>query len=111
MPRGPAPDRLASTTWPWRMGSLEDLTDFYNNLKEKNVPIQRVSDHGLALGIYIKDPDGNGIEVYYETPREDWHRQDGLFMAGDRPQGNFPGPWEGDLVPDGVAAVAAANRG
>ena len=40
------------------------------------MPIQRVSDHGLSLGIYIKDPDGNGIEVYYETPREEWHRQD-----------------------------------
>ena len=89
----------------WRMANLEDLADFYNNLKEKNVPIQRVSDHGLSLGIYIKDPDGNGIEVYYETPREDWHRQDSLFMSGDRPQGNFPGPWEADLVPDGVAAL------
>lgn len=26
-------------------------------------------------------------------------------MSGDRPQGNFPGPWEADLVPDGVAAA------
>ena len=49
----------------WRMASLENLSDFYNNLKEKNWPIQRVSDHGLSLGIYIKDPDGNGMEVYY----------------------------------------------
>ncbi len=64
-----------------------------------------VSDHGLSLGIYIKDPDGNGIEVYYETPQEVWHRQDNLFMSGDRPQGNFPGPWEADLVPDGVPAA------
>ena len=89
----------------WRMASLEDLSDFYNNLKEKNWPIQRVSDHGLSLGIYIKDPDGNGIEVYYEKPREEWHRQDNLFMSGGRPQSNFPGPWEADLVPGGVAAA------
>ena len=68
----------------WGMTSLEDLSDFFNNLKEKNSPIQRVSDHGLSLGIYIKDPDGYGIEVYYETPREEWHRQDNLFMSGDR---------------------------
>ena len=26
-------------------------------------------------------------------------------MSGDRPQGNFPGPWEADLAPDGVAAA------
>ena len=89
----------------WRMARLENLSDFYNNLKEKNWPIQRVSDHGLLLGIYIKDPYGNGIEVCYETPREGWHRQDKLFVRGDGPQGNFPGPWGADLVPDGVAAA------
>ena len=60
--------------------------------EEKNGTIQRVSDHGLSLGIYIKDPDGNGIEVYDETPRKEWPRPDNLFMSGDRPQGNFPGP-------------------
>ena len=89
----------------WRMTSLENLSDFYNNLKEKNWPIQRVSDHGLSLGIYIKDPDGNRIEVHYKAPREEWHCHDNLFMSGDRPQGNFPGPWEADPVPDGVAAA------
>ena len=54
----------------WPMASLENLSDFYNNLKEKNWPIHRVSGPGLSLGIYIKDPDGNGIEVCYKTPRE-----------------------------------------
>ncbi len=89
----------------WPMASLENLSDFYSNLKEENWPIQRVSDHGLSQGIYIKDPDGNGIEVYYKTPREEWRRQDNLFMSGDRPQDNFPGQWEADLEPDGVAAA------
>ena len=105
---GPRAGQVGLNHTAWRMASLEDLADFYNNLKEQNVPIQRVSDHGLSLGIYIKDPDGNGIEVYFETPREDWYRQDNLFMSDERPQGHFPGPWEGDLVPD---AVAAAQRG
>ncbi len=73
--------------------------------EEKNGTIQRVSDHGLSLGIYIKDPDGNGIEVYGETPRKEWLRPDNLFMSGDRPQGNFPGPWEAGLAPDGVTAA------
>ena len=50
------------------------------------------------------DADGNGIEVYYETPRSEWYRQEKLFMHGDRPEVNFPGPWEKELQPDGVAA-------
>ena len=104
---GPRAGQVGLNHMAWRMASLEDLTEFYNNLKEKGVKINRVSDHGLSLGIYLQDPDGNGIEVYYETPREQWHRQENIFMSGDRPQGHFPGPWEADLVPDGVAA---ANR-
>jgi catechol 2,3-dioxygenase len=86
------------------MDTLADLEDFYNNLGEKGVEIKRVSNHSLSLGIYIEDPDGNGIEVYYETPRSEWYRQEKLFMHGDRPEVSFPGPWEKDLVPDGVSA-------
>jgi len=41
-------------------------------MKEKNIEIERVSDHGHALGIYIRDPDGNGIEVSYEMPSSEW---------------------------------------
>jgi catechol 2,3-dioxygenase len=100
---GPQSGQVGLNHMAWRMGSLKDLEDFYNNLEAKNVPIARVSDHGLSLGIYLHDPDGNGIEVYYETPRDQWHRQDNIFMSGDRPQGNFPGPWEKHLVPDSVA--------
>ena len=102
---GPQGGQVGLNHMAWYMESLEDLEELYHRVKEKNIPIERVSDHGLSLGIYIKDPDGNGIEVYYETPREEWHRQDNLFMSGDRPQGNFPGPWEADLKPDGVAAL------
>ena len=58
----------------------------------------------MSLGIYLEDPDGNGIECYYEMPRSEWYRQEKLFMHGDRPMGTFPGPWEKDLVPDGVSA-------
>ena len=90
----------------WRMENLDDLANFYNNLNEKGVEIKRVSNHGLSLGIYLEDPDGNGIECYYEMPRSEWYRQEKLFMHGDRPMGTFPGPWEKDLVPDGVSAKA-----
>ena len=77
----------------WRVDSLDTLKEFYNRLKEKGVE-NKPADHGISLGIYFNDPDGNGIEVYYETPRSQWYRNDNVFMSSDRPRGQFPGPWD-----------------
>ena len=88
----------------WRMSSLEDLKEFYNRLKEKQVPIDGVGDHGLSLGIYFHDPDGNGIEVYYESARSEWYREERIFLTDDRPKGNFPGPWDEVLLKEQAAA-------
>jgi catechol 2,3-dioxygenase len=89
----------------WRMESLDDLKEVYSRLKEKNVPIDHVSDHGISLGIYFHDPDGNGIEVYYELPRDKWFREERIFLHKDRPRGHFPGPWDEHLA----QAMAAAR--
>ena len=56
----------------WRMDTFEDLKELYKRLKEKDVKIEKISDHGISLGVYFRDPDGNGNEVYYEIPREQW---------------------------------------
>jgi hypothetical protein len=56
------------------------------------------------MGIYFHDPDGNGIEVYYELPRGEWYRQDRLFLHEDKPRGCFPGPWDEHLASPRVAA-------
>ena len=77
----------------WRVETLDDLKDFYGRLKERNVKISP-ADHGVSLGLYFKDLDGNGVEVYYEQPRSEWYTQDNLFINPDRPKGNFPGPWD-----------------
>jgi catechol 2,3-dioxygenase len=89
----------------WRMQSLEDLQEIYQRLKDYQVPIDHVSDHGISLGIYFRDPDGNGIEVFYELPRSEWPRQEQIFMGEGRKRGLFPGPWDEHL-----AAPAAATR-
>ena len=49
-----------------------------------------ISDHGLSLGIYFRDPDGNGLEVSYELPREQWPRQDQVFAPDVVNLGLFP---------------------
>ena len=83
----------------WMMHSLDDLKELYQRLKDKNVPIDGVSDHGISFGIYFLDPDGNGLEVSYELPRSQWPRHDKIFSAEDRERGRFPGPWDEHLAP------------
>jgi catechol 2,3-dioxygenase len=88
----------------WMMHSLDDLKESYQRLKELNVPIDHVSDHGLSIGIYFRDPDGNGVEVSYELPRNQWARQDKVFSGEGRSKGLFPGPWDEHLAPQMAAA-------
>jgi catechol 2,3-dioxygenase len=101
---GPRAGQVGLNHMAWRMASLEDLTEFYNNLKEKGVKINRVSDHGLSLGIYLQDPDGNGIEVSYEMPRSEWPRNDKVLFGEGVGKGRFPGPWDEHLTPQAAAA-------
>ena len=75
----------------WRMANLDDLAEIYGRLHDKGVPA-RVSDHTVSLGVYFSDPDGNGLEVYYELPRNQW-QQERPFSGGGA-KGRFPGPWD-----------------
>lgn len=38
------------------------------------VPLEGASDHGVSEAIYLRDPDGNGVELYWDRPREAWPR-------------------------------------
>jgi catechol 2,3-dioxygenase len=40
------------------------------------VPLEGASDHGVSEALYLRDPDGNGIELYWDRPRERWPRDD-----------------------------------
>ena len=80
----------------WRVESLDDLKEFYRKLKAEKQPIERVVDHGISLGIYLRDPDGNGVEVFYEMPRAEWPVDYHVFTREKTGTGRFPGPWEGE---------------
>jgi catechol 2,3-dioxygenase len=86
----------------WRMASLEDLAKMYQRLKDKSVPIH-VSDHTVSIGVYFSDPDGNGLEVYYELPRSQWNRERPFSEKGEK--GRFPGPWD-EVLRESAPAVA-----
>jgi catechol 2,3-dioxygenase len=105
---GPQSGQVGLNHMAWYMHSLDDLKELYQRLQDLNVTIDRVSDHGLSIGIYLKDPDGNGIEVSYEMPRSEWEREENLFMSGGATQkGRLPGPWDEAIAKADAAAVAA----
>ena len=85
-PDAPTPEegRVGLNHIAWRMETFDDLKDVYRRLQEKKANIQRIGDHGISLGVYFLDPDGNGNEVYYELPRNQWPAGDSLFT------GHFP---------------------
>ena len=58
------------------------LGDALRRLIEAGVPISGATDHGVSEAIYLRDPDGNGIELYRDRPQEEWPRaEDGEGVA------------------------------
>jgi catechol 2,3-dioxygenase len=55
--------------------SRRELARAFKRLLEHAWPIDGASDHGVSEAIYLRDPDGNGIEIYRDRPREEWPRQ------------------------------------
>jgi catechol 2,3-dioxygenase len=54
-------------------------------LLEHGHPIDHGTDHGGTVSVYLADPDGNGIELYYDLPRETWFDPEGRpILKADR---------------------------
>lgn len=54
-------------------------------LDQAGVPLEGASDHGMSEALYLRDPDGNGLELYWDRPREDWPRStDGALQMDTR---------------------------
>jgi catechol-2,3-dioxygenase len=51
----------------FRCASLADVKAFYRLFLARNIPINRTVSHGNAVGVYFQDPDGNQVEVYWQT--------------------------------------------
>ena len=50
----------------------KDLAIIFNRLREANYPFTGASDHGVSEALYLDDPDGNGVELYWDRPRDQW---------------------------------------
>jgi len=50
------------------------LADALERVLRAGIPLDGASDHGVSEALYLRDPDGNGVELYRDRPREDWPR-------------------------------------
>jgi catechol 2,3-dioxygenase len=49
-----------------------ELADALRRLMDAGIPLTGASDHGVSEALYLNDPDGNGVELYWDRPREQW---------------------------------------
>lgn len=50
------------------------LGDALRRLIAANIPLDGASDHGVSEALYLRDPDENGVELYWDRPKERWPR-------------------------------------
>jgi catechol 2,3-dioxygenase len=66
-----------------RFPSRAALARALRRVLDAGIRIDGASDHGVSEAIYLRDPDGNGVELYWDRPKEAWprHQDGGLAMV------------------------------
>jgi catechol 2,3-dioxygenase len=71
---GPAPPQ--GTTGLYHLAILyptrAELADALRRLIAAKIPLEGASDHGVSEALYLRDPDDNGVELYWDRPKEAW---------------------------------------
>lgn len=84
-----------------RYPDRRSLGDALRRLRDAKVPLDGASDHGVSEALYLRDPDGNGIELYRDRPKEQWPRgADGSLEMGSAPLDVAALLREAETVPD-----------
>lgn len=87
--RAGAPHAPASATGLYHFAILlptrQDLARWLLHLAQSGYPLSGASDHLVSEALYLSDPEGNGIEVYRDRPREEWPRQNGHIQMSTDP--------------------------
>lgn len=53
-----------------------DLADALRRLRRAGISLEGAADHGVSEALYLRDPDGNGVELYWDKPEDQWPRSD-----------------------------------
>jgi len=51
-----------------------ELADALRRVLRADIPLEGAADHGVSEAIYLRDPDGNGVELYWDKPQSQWPR-------------------------------------
>jgi catechol 2,3-dioxygenase len=70
----PAPGTTGLYHLAIRYPTRADLADALRRLIQAGIEIDGASDHGVSEAIYLRDPDGNGVELYWDHPENQWPR-------------------------------------
>lgn len=84
--KGPAPTQAAGLYHVALLFPTQyDLAVAVQRLLEVQYPLTGAADHGVSKAIYLNDPDGNGIELYWDRPKAEWPRDaaGNLLMVTD----------------------------
>jgi catechol 2,3-dioxygenase len=73
----PPPNSTGLFHFAIRYPTRRALADALSRLSRAGVGLSGASDHGVSEALYLSDPDGNGIELYWDRPREEWPRAAG----------------------------------
>jgi catechol 2,3-dioxygenase len=52
-----------------------DLANALRRLIDNRIPLDGASDHGVSEALYLRDPDQNGVELYWDRPQAEWPRK------------------------------------
>jgi catechol 2,3-dioxygenase len=53
-----------------------ELADALRRLIAAKIPLDGAADHGVSQALYLRDPDGNGVELYWDRPQDQWPRDE-----------------------------------
>lgn len=53
-----------------------DLAEIFKRITDSGYKFTGFADHGVSEALYLDDPDGNGVELYWDKPREQWPKSD-----------------------------------
>lgn len=72
----------AAIVYPTR----KELAVIFDRLRNAGYPLSGASDHGVSEALYLNDPDGNGVELYWDRPRDLWkYKADGSIEMVTEP--------------------------
>src|SRR5438067_8897604 len=79
--RAPAPGTTGLYHVAILYPSRAELADALRRLMRAGIPLEGASDHGVSEALYLRDPDENGVELYWDRPPEQWPRTENGQLA------------------------------